>query len=289
MKFLRYIFLTFTAFFCVWTSAQNLADDIPLPSVPADIRVPQDRADYIICHFWDNADTLSLYPRSTVEQAFANFISVFPHASDSAAVRAMRNLVDKASEAAQSAQLISEIADTYLYDEESPVFSEDLYIVFLKEFIDSQNIEDIEKIRPRSRLDDCMKNRPGDPASDFAFVTRDGLETNLLDQIDTADDASTLLIFYDPDCAHCRVTLNRIISDPDLARRAADKSLKIIAVYSGDDRQLWEETASQLPESWTVGYDDGTLQENDIYIIRSLPSLYLISPSKQIITKNPKL
>ncbi|MCH5174586.1 MAG: hypothetical protein J1F40_01720 [Prevotellaceae bacterium] len=54
---------------------------------------------------------------------------------------------------------------------------------------------------------------------------------------------------------------------------------------SGDDHYLWIRTSSSQPQDWTVGYDTGELQGNGSYVIRTLPTLYLLDATRQVIKK----
>ena len=276
-----YAAVALVAFAC---SAQR-SGDVPLPSVPSELREPQVRADYIIEHFWDNADTLGAYKRNALEQAFSNFISVFPVASDTARQKAMKALVQKASSGHDGLVAVAEIADIYLYNVDSPIASEEYYILFLQELMESDALSEDEKIRPAYQLSNALRNRPGDLAADFSFDTREGLHTSLYDEIDRLASGQKLaLIFYDPDCSHCRKLLDKL-----LKYRADFAGLTFVAVYSGDDRPMWQDAAGELPSDWIVGYDDGTMQEEDTYIIRTLPTIYVIAPDKTVLVKEATL
>ena len=60
----------------------------------------------------------------------------------------------------------------------------------------------------------------------------------------------------------------------------------MLAVYSGDDRDLWERDAAVLPAEWTVGYESGWLQDTGAYVLRAMPTLYLLDRNKQVILKD---
>lgn len=275
---------------CGTAAATAPAGEVPLPDVPSDIREPQQRADYIIVHFWDNADSLSAYTPEAVEQAFSNYISVFPLASEAARTEAARSLVNRVAKSQSEFAMFADTADKYLYDPESPIESEDYYILFLNEIIKSPYLDDAAKVRPQWILEMAMKNRPGSRAADFSFVTRDGGESTLSAELGklSGEDSRLLLLFYDPDCGHCRQVMNEIIANPRIAVSVSDGVLSVLAVYSGDEKDLWKDTASRLPETWTVGYDDGTVYDDAIYNIRTLPTLYLIGADGIVLEKEIK-
>lgn len=260
--------------------------ELPLPAVPDSLRVPQARADYIITHFWDPAARAGLdsYPREEVEQAFANFISVFPIATDEARQQAMSTLIARATGSPLSYTFITEIAEKYLYDADSPLVSEDYFILFLRGIIDSPTINRAAKVRPRMQLEAALKNRPGMTAADFAYETLDGHQATL--HTTPANDGSDfLLIFFDPDCDHCLDVMGRITADATIGARVADGSLTILAIYSGEERELWQTVGDSLPSQWIVGYDDCSILENGTYVIRNYPTLYLLDSNKRVTAK----
>ena len=273
---------------CVAAAGAKRSGDIPLPAVPAELREPQARADYIIEHFWEPADSLGDYSRTAIEQAFSNFISVFPLATEPSQTAAVKALMAKAAKSHDDYALIAEIADTYLYSTDSPVESEDYYIMFLREIVDSPVLDDDEKIRPSFQLANALKNRPGDLAADFPFITRDGVQSTLYGAIDAMKDkspAKILLVLYDPDCGHCRRTMDALVKLPAVT----DGSVAVIAVFSGDDMDEWLKTAQNLPENWIVGFEDGTMLEEGAYVVRTFPSIYIISPEKIVVEKEASL
>lgn len=282
MKFFRYVVLLVLASLATVGQA-GLLKEVPLPSVPSHLRQPQERANYIIEHFWDNTDSLGSYTREAVEQAFSNFISVFPIADESARANAAQALIRKVEKNPAEAALVAEIADIYLYRIDSPIESEEYYILFLNEIVNSPYISDEDKIRPRWQLEGALHNRPGSVVCDFPFETRDGRKTSLHSELSPE---KTLLIIYDPDCGHCNKVMKRLAANNGLSEAVARGEMKIIAIYSGDEKDLWTASAYKLPADWTVGYEDGTIQEDNLYVIRSLPALYVIGADKKVVLKD---
>ena len=82
-------------------SSGIFAQELPLPAVPDTIRQPQERAAYVMQHFWDAldfSDTLRSCSRPFMEQQVVNFLSLLPHAAPDAAACAFDSLYARASE-----------------------------------------------------------------------------------------------------------------------------------------------------------------------------------------------
>ena len=292
------IFITICCFHLLTLSASTLSHEpyqavavdsipeLPLPQVPAILQKPADRANYIITHFWDAMDfqdTLRSYNRDFMEQNFSNFISVFPYADEQAQRTAVKTLLDMAEKDSSAYVLLRDIAEKYLYNPNSPMLSEDYYIFFLEGFVNSAVLGEYGTLRLRRQLDAARKNRPGMTAADFTYVTRDG-NNNTLYKTDA--DGDLLLIFYDPDCEHCKEIMGELQASQALSNIMASGKLKVLAVYSGEDYDLWKRTAPSLPDSWMVGYESGALQESGAYVLRAMPTLYLLDHSKKVILKD---
>ena len=272
---------------CHWlaASAVVVADsvpELPLPNVPTTLRTPTDRANYIIRHFWDAmefGDTARSHNRMFMEQNFSNFISVFPYAEEEARQRAVETLLRKAEADSAGYVLLRDVAEKYLYEPNSPMLSEEFYILFLEQLVKSPILGEYGRQRAYRQWDAARKNRPDMTAADFAYTTREGNKTTL-HQTDT--DGELLLIFYDPDCEHCKEVMSELQAEKTLS----DGSVKVLAIYSDEDYELWKRTAGLLPKEWTVGYDGGTLQENGAYVLRAMPTLYLLDREKKVILKD---
>ena len=260
--------------------------ELPLPQVPATLRDPVSRANYLVGHFWDAMDfrdSLLTRDRRFLEQNFVNYLSVFPLADEGARRGAAELLFRRAEEDAAASRMLADIAEKYLYDPDSPMYSEDQYILFLEQIVPSAALGEAGTLRYRWQLEAARANRPGSQAADFAFVTRDSRAMTLHEFPVSGE---LLLIFYDPDCGHCREVMTRLERDPRLNRRIADGQTTVLAVCSGSDPDLWNDTASLLPAGWTVGYESGELQETGAYIFREFPTLYLLDADKRVLSKN---
>ncbi|MCH5177033.1 MAG: DUF5106 domain-containing protein [Prevotellaceae bacterium] len=261
-------------------------EELPLPSIPDTMREPALRASYLIQHFWDAmdfSDTLRAHSSAFMEQNFANFVSVFPYADEASRRNAVSSFLNSASTDLQTYQLITSIAEHYLYDPNSPMLDEETYILFLEQMVTSPILDSAHILRLKHQLRFAKLNRPGMTAADFTYLTRDGDRTTL-HRTDTNE--LLLLVFYDPDCEHCQEVIPQIASSSILTDMVNSGRLKILAIYADMDSELWKKTNTELPTSWIVGMDTGNISNKNLYALRALPSLYLLDSNKTVLLKD---
>lgn len=257
-----------------------------MPAVPDTLLTPQARADFLAENYWTTLDTAApgFDPASPeIEQAFVDFLSIFPVASEQSRNRAVENLLAVAQADPAFFSAVRGMAEKYLFEPESPLFCEEFFIPFLENFVKSPLLTEGEKARAQAQLEMAMKNRPGSCLPDFGLTLRDGTETSL-HAVPTADEA--LLIFYNPGCENCEELIGDLQRNPRIQSRLSEGSMTILAVYSGDDRKLWEATAASLPEAWIVGYEPDTLETEDLFDFRAFPTIYVIDKDKTVKIKD---
>ena len=261
--------------------------ELPLPMIPDSLESSEKKADYALAHFWDEmdfTDTVRSHSQEFIEQNFVNFIVLFPYASEQGLQEGINKLIYKAGVDSVAFNLLAKTADLYLYEPNSPYFSEEYYLMFLNRLTKSVNLDEPIKERLNFQLKAAMKNRPGTITADFSFITYDNKKYSFHNLKE--DTEQILLLFYDPDCDNCKESLKILSADKDLQQSIEEKKLSVIAIYAGDDKKLWKETVNEMPGTWTVGMDTGDINKNDLYELRALPSLYLLDKGKNVILKD---
>ena len=262
---------------------------LPLPNVPSTLREPMARANYIVGHFWDAmewGDTLRSHQRNFMEQNFSNYISVFPYAEEAVRAEAVEDLLKKVEEDEGAYRLLADVADHYLYDVSSPVYNEEYYILFAEKVSQSALMGDAERLRIAQRLEMAKKNRPNTKATDFSFITREGKRSALHK---TKVENFLLLVFYDPECDHCKEVMNELKGSPLLMVKMKEGTAAVLAVYADGDKELWEETADLLPKEWTVAFGSNDIVEKGLYSLRVMPTMYLLDSQHRVVLKDPSL
>ena len=114
---------------------QGSPRELPLPEVPALLTAPEERAAYVLEHFWDGMDfrdTLRSRDRLFMEQCFVNFLSLFPHALPQSLPSPVGRLLQRAAVDSVAFRLVNSLAEHYLDDPNSPMRNEEHYILFLE-------------------------------------------------------------------------------------------------------------------------------------------------------------
>ena len=263
---------------------------LPLPDVPSSLRSPETRANYIVSHFWDaldfKTDTLKSHDRDFMERNLANYLSLFPIADTTALVSAVETLAANAAKDVPSLSILVELAEKYLYEPESPVYNEEHYGIFLEAFLHSP-IQEHERMRLTAQRELIRKNRPGTVAADFTYETPAGERMRMRE---TGKGKPLLLLFYEPDCGHCMEVMEELKAMKSLRAMVNRGKLMVLAVFPDfDDRETWRKTIGNLPSAWNVGFNDGTIYTENLYVTRRMPTLYLLDEHRRVIAKDLSL
>lgn len=254
--------------------------------VPSILDNPDDRAAYIGKNYWRNfdfTDTSLIGKPEITEQAFADYVHIIEHMNAETAAASVKTTLSKAeADTAMYAHFL-DLFEKYLYDPNSPMRNETLYITVLRVAIGSPKTSEAGKTRMRYRLDLAQRNRPEMPATDFAYTLASGKTGTLYDI-----DAEYLILFFNnPGCHACQETIDQINGSETVRKMIGDKRLKVLSVYPDEDMKAWKEYLPTLPTHWLNGYDASQqIKNEELYDLRAIPTLYLIDRKKFVILKD---
>ena len=239
--------------------------------------------DSVAVHFWDDAELLRApVDSAAVEQQFADFLGLLYVVEPDTQAKAVAALMRGSSQQ----ELISQYTEHYLYDPNSPLRSEELYILFVWQMLKHYRLNDAERVLLQAKLEEVSKNRPGTRAADFTYVSRDGNAATLHS---TAQGRELLLIFYAPDCTHCAETIEMLGNNAELNRRIDAGQIAVLAVYPDSDTALWESTAPELPRRWIVARAAEPEMLSELYSIPATPVIYLLDANRRVIGKDIRM
>lgn len=182
-----------------------------------------------------------------------------------------KTIVANAAQAGALDQLL-EAAQTTVFDVDEERMAE-----LLREALATGKLSETQKSTAEWMLHDvCEVNARDSIAADFRFATPEASENRLHT---FAPGEPLLLLFYNPDCSHCRQVIDQLRKMQNLPR--------VLAVCIETPAKRWESTRSDLPNNWVAAFDRSGVIENDIYSIRSMPSIYLLDADRRVVLKNP--
>lgn len=229
-----------------------------MPEIPVLLSGAAQRADYLVCHYWDRfdfADTAYIHLPDITEQAFADFLALLPGVAAETARKGISGMMSRAESHEAMYTHFHALGEKYLYDLNSPFYQEEYYLILLEHFIRSSKIVELDKIRPRYQLGMIRKNRPGTVAADFTYTTPQG---NKIKLSDTPGDY-ILLFFYNPDCHVCAETKEYI------RKQKIDQKAQIV---------------------WVDPAKEKCIDEEGLYDLRVIPTLYLLDKNKKVLLKD---
>lgn len=252
-------------------------------SIPSTVS-PQSQRSYLVSHYWDNfpfADTLFVHRADSTEmmRAFVEFIRI----TGPLDTLPMCDLMRRASCTPQAFSYFSTLSEKVLHDPNSPFRSDELYIQVLRAMTVSPYLDQYEKIGPEYDLRVASQNRIGRMSNDFRYTTRNGRQYHMHDL--KAD--YTILFINNPGCPMCREVIESLRSSRIIDSLLGARRLQVLAIYPDEDLTEWRKHMPDMDPRWINGYDRGCrISENELYDLKAIPALYLLSSDKTVLVKD---
>ena len=274
--------------------------EFPRAEIPAMLTEAHERAAWATGHFWDRfTDTARVYAcdsatvngvaLETVESQMGLFASLLGQVSlekGSEAVAHLYERLDAFERKYPDSNVFEELGRLtrhYLYDPNSPVRNEDLYLAFVERLGASDLIDNGYRMGYEWDARMCRLNRVGTPAADFSFTDTDGRVRTLY----SVKAEYTVLIFGNPGCNACQEIMEEMSSTPEIASLISQGRLQVVDVYIDQEIDQWKAHIPDYPADWINGYDHGYVIRTDLlYNVRGLPSIYLLDTDKTVLMKD---
>ncbi len=258
-------------------------------AIPDSLVLPEDRAAYLITHYWDNfdfSDTTYIHIPEVTEQAFVSYLSVLPHTGKEtveASIAAMLTRTIAEDATGKMYPYFLNLYREYLYDPNSPMRNDEFYIP-VTEYIIGNPVNDFStKERAGFDLSVMLKNRQGAVATDFGYITATGVKGTL----HKLSKDYTIIYFHNPDCMACEEAANFMNNSSLLNRLVESGKLDILALYADDDLEVWKRYRNQTPSLWISARDEPhIIRSKAVYELRAMPSLYLLDKHKKVLLKD---
>ena len=258
--------------------------EFPYPQIPTMMTEPQQRATYLLMHYWDNVDFNDMklvMNEDFMEQGFVNYLSVLSIVDAQTSEKSVEAMMKRAEENSVAYRKIANIAEKYLFEPNSPMVSDEMYILFLNQILKTKVLSNVEKARFDHQYKVVMKNRVGSVATDFLYMDAKG-EIGSLHKFKAEE---TLLIFYDPDCDNCAEIIEKLRYNRELNAKIMSGKMRVLAIYAEENIELWKKELAKMPTNWTVGRAVSKIKPLGLYVLRAMPAIYLLDKDKNVVKK----
>ena len=261
----------------------------PFPEIPATLTEPEARKAWLLIHYWeqfDFADTTLVNNRDVTEQGFVNFIALLADGTtpEDLTRESLENWCSGFVGQEHARQVLTQTADSYLFNSNSPFYNEALYGMYLEALLGKLPQTDAMRSAYRFKLELVKRNNVGDKATDFTYYQPDGTRRTLATT--SVKNDRLLLMFYDPECESCHEILLQMAADTALAEAVRTGKLSVLAVYTEGNDAAWRKALPDMPEGWMVGTDREVVKTGALYDLKAMPSLYLLDGKKTVLLKD---
>ncbi|MFA7491981.1 MAG: DUF5106 domain-containing protein [Proteiniphilum sp.] len=269
-------------------------DTFALPHIPEIIKDPEERAKYLVMHYWDRFDfsdrNLIRRPEIT-EQAFVDYINILSYVADEEVSASLIYTLRKAEVDTIMYVHFTELFEKYLYEPNSPFRNEEFYLPVLQEVVNSPLLKEEMRSRYGFQQEMAKKNRIGNSANDFTYTVSSGQSFRLYD----LKSDYILLMFTNPGCSTCASVTDHLNQSKGLNDALALNSptrtmLTILALSPDSDLQEWNAHLPEMPRHWVYAYDkSGEIEAKKLYDIKAFPTLYLLDKDKKVVLKDTSI
>ena len=271
----------------------------PIPSAPSIITDQAKIIEYKVSHYWDNflegdylcdSSHVNGVVPDDVEKGLGMYITLLEEkCTREFAKKEVGNLFNKIEEysaahpSSNALSFFEKMVPKYLYDPNSPVRDEDLYLPFVEGLAASELVS--EDLKPAYSHDArmCSLNQVGTRAADFSFTDLGGRKHNLYG----IKSPFTLLMFTNPGCDACHEVIETLQTNAIIPGLVKNGTLAVVNVYIDLEREKWHALAKEYPTEWYNGYDqDFAIRQDLTYNVRGIPSLYVLDKDKNVIMKD---
>ena len=255
---------------------------VEIPSVITDNDL---RRKFLLIHFWDNLnlkDTSFTANPIYIREPFREYLDVlvvsgYDESRESVLILTKRVIASQIN----IIKYFLAVFEESLYDPNSIYKNDELYVTFIEEVLKSDTLPFEIKERLSFQLNMLVKNRVNTKAANVEFVTSEGKNTSLYN----VKSPFILLLFYEPDCQNCNIAIEMMKSSNVL--KEAGNKIKVVALYTGDNKALWNSHLKNMSKNWVVGFDSkNSVINNSIYDRRSAPSFYILDAGKTVLVKD---
>lgn len=258
------------------TSPKPVSYEYPAPKAPAMISEREEIAAWMREHWWDALAERDSIDSRSLEQNFVNWLEL---TLDGDVPAGLQDIFIKAG---GNLPKIDALVEKYLYDPNSDYRNEDLYGLWARKMASAPGTDALQREKYLREAELCSLNPAGSVATDFTCTDPRGRRMTL----HGIRASFTVLVFSNPGCHACKEIVDAI-KGTEVESWAKDGSVFILNVYVDEDLDAWRGQLASYPSYWHNTYDQSlVLNDDSIYHIRAIPSVYLLDAEKKVILKD---
>lgn len=262
-------------------------EPIVIPEAPVDADGNVDdhfQYNYFKKHYWDHFDLSDnrMIRTPVFHDKMEKYITEYtPQIADSLSA-SLDVLIELAR---PSKELFKYIINwsTHKYETSKIMGHDAVFVHLVFSYFITQQTPWIDQVQLTNIIDKAMRISPNliGTTAPFLQIPDDKGQVQDLHKIEAP---FTALFFYDPDCGHCKKETPLV---KDIVDSYADKGVKVMAVCTEFDEQMWKDfIVEQEVQDWINVIDlENTSNFRGKYNIMGTPRLYLLDAKKKIIAK----
>ncbi len=250
------------------------------PMAPDDLSSLEEKADWLVEHFWDRLDTKS---KNSVDQhalndAFRVWVTPMQWAAKEKTIASTDALLKRIEKNPTLLIQFAKAAEDNLYDvNRAGMLIDEVYVRFAEAIDRNKKIDKIRKARYKEQARKLRATMPGASAPHFSFITPQGEKKEYFPM-----STFTIIEFGDPTCEDCRMAKLKMDVNLTISELVEKGKVNILFILP-DTPEGWEEEMAGYPARWGVGASEDV---DDIYDIRLTPTFYTVGADGKIISKH---
>ena len=152
--------------------------------------------------------------------------------------------------------------------------ADDIYLSGKADWVTKEFKDDLRK-----QIDLIRPNLIGKKGQNLVMDSYKGIFVSLYD----IDKEFTILIFWEPDCGHCREAMPKLKA---YYEKAKNDNIEVFAVCTTAEKEKWSKYIEENQLTWINGWDPKRSSHFDYYYnVQSTPTIYILDRNKKIIAK----
>lgn len=252
--------------------ASQTKNSFQFPSVPDSIVNPEERAIYLAQNYWENASPLDIYEPAVIE-SFFYVVSKIPKEKEK---QCLKELLDSSYYNKDRFSTISFYIDFFIGSPDSEYWDDDIYL-FTQRCIIESNLEESYKVAPLWRINLLSKNSIGSIATDILLTDINGQKLSLSEL-----KMPCVVIFANSDCEQCKEELSLYSS---VIEKVKELNWNVAIIYINGEIPDYVKAINCT----TYINAEEKFEDDDLYVVRWLPSVYVFDKNFKVIAKEVKI